>query len=203
MFKMWKHIEKRFQKRKVQEEEGKRKKAKKDAVDDKEKEDDGEKGKKDDGDKWKKDDGDQQKKDGDKQKKDDGDKWKKDDGDDNGKKGERGKKGDGKRGKKGDGDKGKKVMRIKRIKTIRGRGRMMMILLVMNWKNKLGRRRIESRGDKKWNLYQRILSNMFKMKPCKTKKMMPTTMLSRKRLMTLMKKKGMAMMTRPQQVRKK
>ena len=37
MFKTWKHIEKRFWKRKVQEEEDKRKKAKKDAVDDKEK----------------------------------------------------------------------------------------------------------------------------------------------------------------------
>ena len=93
---MWKHIEKRFRKRKVQEEEDKRKKAKKDAVDDKEKEDDGEKGKKDDGDKGKK---------------GDGDKWKKDDGDNNGKKGERGKKGDGDKRKKGDEDKDDKRKR--------------------------------------------------------------------------------------------
>ena len=180
MFKAWKHIEKRFQKRKVQEEEEKRKKAKKDAVDDKEMEDDGEKGKKDDGDK---------------RKKDDGDKRKKDDGDDNGKM--------AKEGRKVTVTKGRKVMRIKRIKMIRGRGRMMMISLVKNWKNKLGWRRIESGGDKKWNPYQRILSNMFKMKGCKMTKMMPTTTLLRKRLMTLMKKKGMAMMTRLQQVRKK
>ena len=69
-----------------------------------------------------------------------------------------------KEGRKVTATKGRKVMRIKRIKMIRGRGRMMMILLVKNWKNKLGRRQIESEGGKKWNPYQRILSNMFKMK---------------------------------------
>ena len=49
MFKMWKGIEKRFGKMKVKEEEKKRKKAKKDAVDDKGKGNDGDKRKKDDG----------------------------------------------------------------------------------------------------------------------------------------------------------
>ena len=49
MFKTWKGIEKRFRKMKVKEEEKKRKKAKKVAVDDQ--------GKENDGDKWKKDDG--------------------------------------------------------------------------------------------------------------------------------------------------
>ena len=60
MFKMWKHIEKRYQKRKAQEEEEKRKK---DDEDDKGKKDGGNKGKKNDGDRWKKGDGDNGKKD--------------------------------------------------------------------------------------------------------------------------------------------
>ena len=67
MFKTWKGIEKRFQKMKVKEEEKKRKKAKKDAVDDE--------GKGNDGDKWKKDDGKE------KGKKGDGDKRKRKDDD--------------------------------------------------------------------------------------------------------------------------
>ena len=67
MFKKWKGIEKRFQKMKVKEEEKNRKKAKKDAVDDQ--------GKGNDGDKWKKDDG------KDKGKKGDGDKRKRKDDD--------------------------------------------------------------------------------------------------------------------------
>ena len=67
MFKMWKGIEKKFRKMKVKEEEKKRKKAKKDAVDDQ--------GKGNDGDKWKKDDGE------DKGKKGDGDKRKRKDDD--------------------------------------------------------------------------------------------------------------------------
>ena len=41
MFKMWKRIEKRFRKMKVNEEEEKRQKAKKDTVDDQRKGDDG------------------------------------------------------------------------------------------------------------------------------------------------------------------
>ena len=59
MFKMWKRIEKIFQKMKVKEEEEKRQKAKKDTVDDQRKGDDGDKQKKDGGeDKAKKGDGD-------------------------------------------------------------------------------------------------------------------------------------------------
>ena len=62
MFKKWKGIEKRFQKMKVKEEEKNRKKAKKDAVDDQGKGNDGDKRKKDDGkDKGKKGDGDKRK----------------------------------------------------------------------------------------------------------------------------------------------
>ena len=78
MFKIWKHIEKRFRRRKAQEEEEKKKK---DDEDDKCKKDGGDKGKKDDEDyKHKKDGGDKgEKDDGDRQKKGDGDKGKKDD----------------------------------------------------------------------------------------------------------------------------